>query len=108
MRVQVRAATDIPRDADVLAVPVGANGVPANVPAGPLAARVAEDEDIAAEVGRTAVLYSEEPARVVLVGLGPSEELDADTLRTAAAAVAGATDSRSEEHTSELQSPMYL
>src|SRR5438876_5722110 len=93
MRVQVRAATDIPRDADVLAVPVGARGLPANMPAASLAARVAEDEDIAAEVGRTAVLYSEGPARIVLVGLGPTEELDADTLRTAAAAVAGVTDS---------------
>ena len=57
------------------------------------AARIAEEEDVAAKAGRTAVLYAEEPSkRFVLVGLGPADELDADTVRTAAAAVAGATE----------------
>ena len=57
------------------------------------AARIAEEEDVGAKAGRTAVLYAEEPSkRFVLVGLGPADELDADTVRTAAAAVAGATE----------------
>ena len=89
MRVEV--AETFP-EADVLAVPVGPNGIPAG---GDLhgASRIAEEEDVAAQPGRTAVLYAEEPSkRVVLVGLGPADELDADTVRTAAASVAGATE----------------
>ena len=89
MRVEV--AETFP-EADVLAVPVGPNGIPAG---GDLqgASRIAEEEDVSAKAGRTAVLYAEEPSkRVVLVGLGPADELDADTVRTAAASVAGATE----------------
>ena len=89
MRVEVADAFP---EADVLAIPVGPNGIPAG---GDVqgAARIAEEEDVAAKVGRTAVLYAEEPSkRFVLVGLGPAEELDADTVRTAAASVAGATE----------------
>src|SRR5690349_5689799 len=89
MRVEVADAFP---EADVLAVPVGPDGVP---PGGdvPGAARIAEEEGLASKAGRTAVLYAEEPSkRVVLVGLGPAEELDSDTVRTAAAAVAGATE----------------
>ena len=59
------------------------------------AERVAEEEEVAAKAGRTAVLYpnGNAPARrVVLVGLGPADELDADSVRTAAAAVAGASE----------------
>jgi leucyl aminopeptidase len=89
MRVEVADAFP---EADVLAVPVGPDGVP---PGGdvPGAARIAEEESLASKAGRTAVLYAEEPSkRVVLVGLGPAEELDSDTVRTAAASVAGATE----------------
>jgi leucyl aminopeptidase len=89
MRVEVADA--IP-EADVLAIPVGPNGIPAG---GDVqgAARIAEEEDVAARAGRTAVLYAEEPSkRFVLVGLGPADELDADVVRTAAASVAGATE----------------
>ena len=89
MRVEVADAFP---EADVLAVPVGPAGIPAG---GDLqgAARIAEEEDLAAKAGRTAVLFAEEPSkRVVLVGLGPADELDADTVRTAAASVAEATD----------------
>ena len=59
-------------EADVLAIPVGPNGIPAGSDiAG--AARIAEEEDVAAKAGRTAVLYAEEPSkRFVLVGLGPA------------------------------------
>jgi leucyl aminopeptidase len=89
MRVEVADAFP---EADVLAVPVGPDGIPAG---GDLqgAARIAEEEDLAAKAGRTAVLFAEEPSkRVVLVGLGPADELDADTVRTAAASVAEATE----------------
>lgn len=86
----------MPPEADVVAVPVGPGGLPANAAAfDPRSARVVEEEDLAAKVGRTAVLYpnGEAPARrIVLVGLGPRDELDADALRTAAAAVARETD----------------
>src|SRR5262245_45395107 len=89
MRVEV--SQSIPQ-ADVLAVPVGPKGIPAGVDVGG-AARVAEEEDVAAKAGRTAVLYADEPLkRIVLVGLGPADELDADSVRTAAAAVAEATE----------------
>jgi leucyl aminopeptidase len=89
MRVEV---SDAAPEADVLAVSVGPKGVPAGVD-DQSAARVAEEEEVAAKAGRTAVLYTDGPSRrIVLVGLGPPDELDADTLRTAAAAVAEATE----------------
>jgi leucyl aminopeptidase len=97
MRVEVRAARDAPPEADVLAVPVGPDGLPENADSldGRLAILAAE-EDVSGEAGRTAVLYpdAEKPAprRIVLVGLGPAAELDADTLRTAAAEVARTTE----------------
>src|SRR5690349_9270169 len=79
-------------DADVVAVPVGPNGVPKGAPEANLSARVVEEEDVGAKAGRTAVLYGPEgPRRIVLVGLGPADEIDADAVRTAAAAVAEAT-----------------
>jgi leucyl aminopeptidase len=96
MRVEVRAASDKPPEADVLALPVGPKGLPATSSwAGDSATRVAEEEELGSTLGRTAVLYpdGEGPARrVVLVGLGPAEELDADALRTAAASVAEAAE----------------
>jgi len=93
VRVEVRAASDTPPEADVLAIPVGPRGLPATADSIEGAGRVAEEEELAAEAGRTAVLYPDGPARrLVLVGLGPADEIDADTLRTAAAAVAEATE----------------
>ena len=97
MRVEVRAARDMPPEADVLAIPVGPGGLPANAASldGRLATLAAE-EDVAGEAGRIAVLYPEGeksvPRRLVLVGLGPAAELDTDTLRTAAAEVARKTE----------------
>ncbi len=95
MRVEVRAANDTPPEADVLAVPVGPGGLPANaVGLDERLVKVAAEEDVAAETGRTVVLHldGEESRRLVLVGLGPSTELDADTVRTAASAVAKQTE----------------
>jgi leucyl aminopeptidase len=91
MRVEVSEA--IP-EADVLAFPVGPKGLPTFAEGGD-AERVAEEEDVGGKAGRTAVMYpnGKAPARrVVLVGLGPADELDADTVRTAAAAVAEAAE----------------
>ena len=93
MRVDVRAQQT--PEADVVAVPVGPAGLSELGAALENAARVAEEEAIAGEVGRTAVLYPDgdgRTRRIVLVGLGPANELDADTLRTAAAAVAHKAD----------------
>jgi leucyl aminopeptidase len=96
MRVEVRAASDTPPEADVLALAIGPDGLPAiSASLDGDAARVAREEDVAAKAGRTAVLYpnGDRPARrIVLVGLGPASELDSDTLRTAAAAVAEAAE----------------
>ena len=91
MRVEV---TDAVPEADVLAFPVGPTGLPA-LAQDDDAKRVVEEEEIGAKVGRTAVLYPGENAsarRIVLVGLGPADELDADAVRTAAGAVAEAAE----------------
>jgi leucyl aminopeptidase len=88
MRVEV--SESVP-SADVLAFPAGPKGLP-GLAQDDDAKRVAEEEEIAAKAGRTAVLYPDGTStrRVVLVGLGPADELDADSVRTAAAAVAEA------------------
>jgi leucyl aminopeptidase len=91
MRVEVSEA--IP-EADVLAFPVGPKGFPA-LADDQDARRIAEEEEVGTAVGRTAVLYPDGNAparRVVLVGLGPADELDADAVRTAAASVAEAAE----------------
>jgi leucyl aminopeptidase len=94
MKVEVSPASDSLPEADVLVVPIGPNGLPATPRGvdGP-AQRIADEEEVSAKAGRTAVLHLDgPPRRIVLVGLGPADELDADTLRTAAAAVADATE----------------
>jgi leucyl aminopeptidase len=94
MKVEVSPASDSLPEVDVLAVPIGPNGLPATARGldGP-AQRIADEEEVGAKAGRTAVLHQDDPPRrIVLVGLGPADELDADTLRTAAAAVAEATE----------------
>ena len=95
MRVEVSASQESPPEADVLAVPIGPDGLPAPAASidGPLA-DVAREEDVAAKVGRTAVFHPNGGAparRIVLVGLGPAAEIDADAVRTAAASVARET-----------------
>jgi leucyl aminopeptidase len=96
MRVELRAVSDLPPGADVVALPVGPGGLPSGGESlNGAAARVAEEEGLAATLGSTAVLYPDGDAparRIVLVGLGPVDELDADAVRTAAAAVAHAAE----------------
>jgi leucyl aminopeptidase len=93
MQVDVHPASDSLPDADVVAIPVGPNGVPDGARSLDEVTRVAGEEALAERVAAIAILYPEGPARrIVLVGLGPADELDADTIRTAAAAVAEAAE----------------
>jgi leucyl aminopeptidase len=101
MRVEVRAPGAKSFQADVLAVPIRAGGALPEA-AGELEsalggrlAQVAGEEQVAEAVGRTAVLHPDGEVgarRVVVVGLGPADEVDADALRTAAARVAAAAE----------------
>jgi leucyl aminopeptidase len=102
MRVEVRAPEAAALRADVLAVGVtdADRALPeqARSLGGSLADRlraVAAEEEVAHKAGRTAVLYPDgeaEVRRLVAVGLGPADELDADAVRTAAAGVAHAAE----------------
>jgi leucyl aminopeptidase len=102
MRVEVRAPDATAPRADVLAVAVtdgdGALPEAARSLGEGLANRlrqVATEEEVAREAGRTAVLVPDDDAgvrRLVAVGLGPTVDLDTDSLRTAAAGVAEATE----------------
>ena len=93
MKVEVHPATDGAPEADVIAVPVGPGGIPEGARSLDGVTRVAEEESLAERAAKTAVLYPDGPARrIVLVGLGAADELDADTVRTAAAAVADAAE----------------
>ena len=102
MRVELRAPTAKSFEADVvaLAVPADGSALPAAAAGldeslGGRLAQVADEEDVAGAIGRTAVLHPDGEfgaRRVVAVGLGPPEEIDADALRTAAACVAGAAE----------------
>ena len=93
MQVEARPASDAAPEADVIAVPVGPGGVPGSAGSLDGVTRVAGEEALAERVGKTAVLYPEgRTRRIILVGLGPADELDADAIRTAAAAVAEAAE----------------
>jgi leucyl aminopeptidase len=102
MRVEVRTPDAAAPRADVLAVPLadGDGDLPAAARSlgDGLASRLrqlAAEEEVASEIGRTAVLVPDDGAdvrRLVAVGLGPLDELDSDSLRTAAASVAEATE----------------
>jgi len=98
MRVEVQAVAPAKVEADVVAVPLaGENGL-----AGPAAAldsaldgllgRLASDGELRGDAGRTAIVHVDgklATGRVAVAGLG--DRLDADALRTAAAAVAHET-----------------
>ena len=102
MQVEVRAQTAESFDADVLAVALPDNGSTLPAVADSLdkalegrLSRLAAEEEVAQAIGRTAVLHPDGELgarRVVVVGLGPAAEIDADALRTAAARVSAAAD----------------
>jgi cytosol aminopeptidase family protein len=102
MQVEVRAQSAESFEADVLAVALPDNGsaLPAVAAALDKAlegrlGRLAAEEEVAQVTGRTAVLHPNgelRARRVVAVGLGPTAEIDADALRTAAASVSAAAD----------------
>src|SRR2546422_1521 len=107
MRVEAAPSDALP-EADVLAIPVGPGGVPSQ--AGRFA-RVADEEELAAKCGKTAVLYpdGEVQARPVADGLvGPAERAAtaaAAANRARALANTGANDltpERLTDHASEL------
>jgi leucyl aminopeptidase len=102
MQVDVRAQTAESFEADVLAVALPDNGSALPSVAESLdkafegrLSRLATEEEVAQAIGRTAVLHPNGELgarRVVVVGLGPAAEIDADALRTAAASVSAAAD----------------
>jgi leucyl aminopeptidase len=97
MRVEVRAAESDSFETDVLAVPVSRNGtvVGGAEDLDGLLAKVVEEEDVSGAIGRTAVLHPDgelAARRVVAVGLGEEDEVDADAIRTAAARVVAAVE----------------
>jgi leucyl aminopeptidase len=90
MSLPVSLAAEIPRGADVIAVPVASG--PALISGGhdldleQLRARAFEGK-----VGETASLAGDGATTVLAVGVGPADEVDADALRRAASAVVRAT-----------------
>src|ERR687896_2669876 len=98
MKVEVRPPDTKSFEADVVAVGFPANGTALSALDQGLARRltdVAEEEDVAGAIGRTAVLHPDGDAparRLIAVGLGAADELDADAIRTAAARVASAAE----------------
>jgi leucyl aminopeptidase len=99
MQVEVQAVAPEQVEADVLAVPLaagGANGALARLdgPLDGLLARLADQGELKDEIGRAAVVHVDDKlgaTRVAGAGVGPRDLVDADTLRTAAAAVVHAS-----------------
>ncbi|MBA2568760.1 MAG: aminopeptidase, partial [Actinobacteria bacterium] len=102
MKVEIRAPRPESFEADVLAVAFPDNGSAIPTVAAALdkaldgrLGRLVAEEKVPQEIGRTAVLHPNGEVgvrRVVLVGLGLNAEIDADALRTAAAAVSAAAE----------------
>src|SRR6187397_2054342 len=100
MRVEVQAVAPEQVDADVLAVPVadgdGLGGTAAQVDGslGGLLARLASDGELLDDLGRASIVHVDGKLgarRVAGAGVGARESVTADSLRTAAAAVAAET-----------------
>jgi leucyl aminopeptidase len=95
MQVEVRAVAPEEVEADVLAVPVpadGGDGALARLdgPLDGLLTRLAAEGELRNEIGRAALVHvggKLGARRVAGAGVGPRERVDADALRTAAAAV---------------------
>jgi len=99
MHVEVQAVAPEQVEADVLAVPLagGAEGTGAvarlDGALDGLVRRLAEEGELREELGRAAVVHVEGDfagRRIAGAGVGPRDHVDADALRTAAAAVAHA------------------
>jgi len=97
MQVEVQAVAPEQVEADVLALPLasGADGAGAvaklDASLDGLLARLAQEGELRDEIGRAAIVHVDgalAARRVAGAGVGPRERLDADALRTAAAAVA--------------------
>jgi leucyl aminopeptidase len=97
MQVEVQAVEPEQVDADVVAVPLaggnGLDGVAGRVDSAldGLLARLAGDGELHDEVGRAGLVHVDgklNASRVAAAGVGPRDRVDADALRTSAAAVA--------------------
>ncbi len=100
MRVEVKAVAPEQVEADVVAVPLAGDDKLAGAAAeldsklDGLLGRLAADGELKGEAGRVSIVHVDGKLgarRVAVAGLGPREEIDADALRTAAAAVARET-----------------
>jgi leucyl aminopeptidase len=99
MRVEVEAVAPEQVEADVVALPLtagdGLEGAAAQLDSklGGLLARLAGEGELRREIGSAALVHTDtqlSAPRVAAAGVGPRDRLDADALRTAAAAVARA------------------
>jgi leucyl aminopeptidase len=100
MRVEVQAVTPEQVEADVVAVPLTGDNELAGAAAAVdskldgLLGRLAGEGELRGEAGRVSIVHVDGKLgarRVAVAGLGPREYVDADALRTAAAAVAHET-----------------
>jgi leucyl aminopeptidase len=99
MHVEVQAAAPERIEADVVAVPFaggdGLDGAAAQLDSAldGLLARLAGEGEVRDEIGRAGVVHVDGlgAPRVAVAGVGPRDSVDADALRTAAAAVARTT-----------------
>ncbi len=100
MRVEVQAVAPEEVEADVLAVPLAAgdrlSGVAGKLDGGldGMLRRLADEGELNDELGRAGIVHVDgklRAPRIAAAGVGPRERVDADALRTAAAAVTRAT-----------------
>jgi len=105
MQVEVQAVTPEQVEADVVAVPLTGDNELASAAAAldskldGLLGRLAAEGELRGEAGHVSIVHVDGKLgspRVAVAGLGPREQIDADALRTAAAAVARETGSYAE------------
>src|SRR4051795_578836 len=88
MRIEVQDVAPGEAQADVLALPVTEGGTPKKISADvdKLLGRLVADGEIRGELGSAQIVHVD-GKRIAVAGVGPADEVDADILRTAAAAV---------------------
>ena len=100
MQVEVQAVTPEQVEADVVAVPLTGDNELTGAAAAldskldGLLARLAAEGELRGDAGHVSIVHVDGKLgapRVAVAGLGPREQIDADALRTAAAAVARET-----------------